>query len=79
MTAGRFFHQPDKEKTMNEEKKHPEAKEDSWDEGEATPRKTAPAGQKPSDDDVQGYAEPTDASGGGKAMAEPTDASGGGK
>ncbi|HJU54238.1 MAG TPA: hypothetical protein VJ715_06695 [Pyrinomonadaceae bacterium] len=63
---------------MKEEKKHPKAKEDSQDEGEAKPRKTAAADDQPSEDEVQGYSEPTDASGGGKVIAEPTDGSGGG-
>ncbi|HYG80491.1 MAG TPA: hypothetical protein VD861_08900 [Pyrinomonadaceae bacterium] len=62
---------------MKEETNYPEAKEDAQDEGEATQSKAAAAGQQSGDDDVQGYAEPTDGSGGGKAMAEPTDGSGG--
>lgn len=62
---------------MKEENNRPEAKEDSRNEEEASPIQTAPAGKQPGDDDVQAYAEPTDASGGGKAYAEPTDASGG--
>ena len=64
---------------MKEEKKRPEAKEDSEKEGEATQGKAAAAGVQPSDADVQAYGEPPDASGGGKVMSEPTDASGGGK
>ncbi len=51
---------------MKEEKQHPEAKEDSRHEEEATPSKTAPAGKSPNDDEVQAYGEPTDASGGGR-------------
>ncbi len=51
---------------MNEEKKHTEAKDDSQDEGEATPSPTAPANKKIGDDEVEAYGEPTDASGGGK-------------
>jgi hypothetical protein len=66
MTAASFFHQPTRRKTMNEEKNRPEAKEDSQNEEEATPRKTAAPENRPSDDEVQGYGEPPDASGGGK-------------
>ena len=62
---------------MKEEKKHPEAKEDAQNEGEATPPKKAAADNQSGNDDVEAYGEPTDASGGGKLMAEPTDASGG--
>lgn len=51
---------------MKEEKKQPEAKETSQEEGEAPPRTTAPAAKPPSDEDVQAFAEPTDSSGGGK-------------
>ncbi|HWT02456.1 MAG TPA: hypothetical protein VN256_19545 [Pyrinomonadaceae bacterium] len=64
---------------MKEETNRPEAKEDSQNEEEATQSRAAAAGVQTSNDDVQAYGEPTDASGGGKAFAEPTDASGGGK
>ena len=66
---------------MKEEmKKHPEAKDDSRSEDEATPSKTAPAGKQPGDDEVQAYSEPPDSSGGGKGIvSEPSDSSGGGK
>jgi hypothetical protein len=64
---------------MQEEQKHSEAKEQSQSEAEETPRETAPAPKPSGTDDVEAYAEPTDASGGGKAFAEPSDSSGGGK
>ena len=51
---------------MKEEKTSPEAQESSQDEAEATPQKTAPADDQSGTDDVQAYAEPPDASGGGK-------------
>ena len=51
---------------MNEENKRPEAKDDSQNDGEATPTKTAPADTQPGEGEVQAYGEPTDASGGGK-------------
>ena len=62
---------------MKEEKKHPQAEKDSEKEGDAAQSKAAAAGVKAGDDDVQGYSEPSDSSGGGKLAAEPSDASGG--
>jgi hypothetical protein len=51
---------------MNEEKKRPEAEEKAQNEGEATATKRAPDNNPPKEDDVEGYGEPPDASGGGK-------------
>jgi len=61
-----FFHQPTRRKTMKEEKTHPKGKEDSQDEGQATPVATAPTDTKSDTDDVIAFSEPPDPSGGGK-------------
>jgi hypothetical protein len=66
MTADVFFQQPTRRKTMKEEQKHKEVKDDAQNEGEAAPTATAPAKQQPDDDDVLAFSEPSDGSGGGK-------------